>query len=241
MRMSRSVSLALSSLALSGLLLAGACSPRTSTVEGGSPDLATQARDMSMCQIDPSNQLQNPGFETPSVELDGNGKASNTGSPASSIPGRWDGCCNQAGGGTTWTVTTTMARCGFRSLLVSSTSANANVLNQTLPLSALVGKTLYSGAYVYVSQAGSGAKLGLDIWDLNANKVIASSPTISTTTPDWQRLDLSVQIERRQPQAAHQLQRHVDRDGRRPEHPGALAGLPERSRVCAVLFDHRGK
>ena len=197
MRMSRSMSLAVSvawSLALSGLLLAGACSPKTSTVEGGSPDLAAQTRDMGMCPIDPSNQLQNPGFETPSVELDGNGKASNTGSPASSIPGRWDGCCNQAGGGTTWTVTTTMARCGFRSLLVSSTSANANVLNQTLPLSALVGKTLYGGAYVYVSQAGSGAKLGLDIWDLNANKVIASSPTISTTTPDWQRLDLSVQI-----------------------------------------------
>lgn len=174
--------------------LALACNPTTSSVEGGTPDLAMQARDMGMCPIDPQNLLQNPGFETPSVEPDGNGKAVNTGTPASSIPGKWDGCCSQSGGGTTWTVSLGTPRCGLRSLLVSSTSANANVLNQTLQQPAKVGKTLTASAYVFVQQASAGAKLGLDIWDLTANKVIASSPTISQSTADWQKLELSIPV-----------------------------------------------
>jgi len=153
-----------------------------------------QARDMGMCPIDSQNLLQNPGFETPSVEPDGNGKAVNTGSPASSIPGKWDGCCNQSGGGTTWMVSLGTPRCGLRSLQVTSTSATANVLNQSLQLPSKVGKTLTASAYVFVQQASAGAKIGLDIWDLGANKVIASSPTIAQSTADWQKLELSVPV-----------------------------------------------
>jgi hypothetical protein len=171
-----------------------ACSPKTGTVDGNSQDLGMQARDLGMCASDPLNQLQNPGFETPSVEPDGNGKAVNTGMPASSIPGKWDGCCNQAGGGTAWLISTTMPRCGLRSLTVTSTAATANVLNQTLQVPTLVGKSLRASAYVFVSQVGTGGKIQLDVWDLGASKVIASSPTITTTTPDWQRLDLSVPV-----------------------------------------------
>ena len=114
-----------------------------------------QARDMGMCPIDSQNLLQNPGFETPSVEPDGNGKAVNTGSPASSIPGKWDGCCNQSGGGTTWMVSLGTPRCGLRSLQVTSTSATANVLNQSLQLPSKVGKTLTASAYVFVQQASA--------------------------------------------------------------------------------------
>ena len=171
-----------------------ACSPKTESVEGGTPDLAMQSRDMGMCPLDTMNLLQNPGFENPSVEPDGNGKANNTGSPPSTIPGKWDGCCSQAGGGTTWTVSVGTPRCGLRSLMVSSQNATANVLNQTFQAQSMVGKTLVASAYVFVPQAGAGAKLAIDVWDLTANKVIATSPTVTANTPDWQPLSVSVPV-----------------------------------------------
>ena len=75
-----------------------------------------------MCPLDTMNLLQNPGFENPSVEPDGNGKANNTGSPPSTIPGKWDGCCSQAGGGTTWP--RSVATACAASLVVSSSTPN---------------------------------------------------------------------------------------------------------------------
>lgn len=173
--------------------LASGCSPKTNTIEGGTPDLSMVTRDMGACTTDPLNLIQNPGFETLSTELDGNGKANNTGTPGSSIP-RWDGCCSQASGGTTWVISTSMPRCDYRSLVVTSTAANANVLNQALPLSSMVGKNLQASAWVYVQSVQSGGKLAIDIWDDTAKKVIASSATATTTTPDWLKLTLSVPI-----------------------------------------------
>ena len=178
-------------LGLVGLLLG--CSPKTETVEGGTPDLSMLARDMGVCAIDPANLIQNPGFETPSKDLDGNGKANNTGTPGSSIP-NWDGCCSQATGGTSWTIATSMPHCDLRSLTVVSTTANANVLNQALPVSGKIGKSLSASAYVFVPSLQPGGKLAIDIWDDTAKKVIATSAMVTTTTPDWLRLQLSVPI-----------------------------------------------
>lgn len=173
--------------------MCGGCNPTTSTVEGGTPDLSMVTRDMGACTIDPLNLIQNPGFETLSTDLDGNGKANNTGTPGSSIP-RFDGCCSQMSGGTTWNIATSMPHCDFRSLFVTSTNANANVLNQALPLSTKVGKTLQASAYVYVQSIQSGGKVAIDIWDDTAKKVIASSTPVTTITPDWLKISLSIPV-----------------------------------------------
>lgn len=169
------------------------CHPKTAPSEGDAPDLSQLVRDLGSCVSEAANLIRNPGFEAPSTELDGNGKANNTGNPASSIP-NWDGCCSQAGGGTTWVIATTSPKCGTRALSVQSTSANANVLNQSLPLSSQVGKTLLASAFVFVQSVSGAGQLGIDVWDDQAKKVIASSVPVNNTTPDWFKVDLSVPI-----------------------------------------------
>lgn len=174
------------------LLLAAApgCSPRTEGVgdAGVGQDFSQRARDMSTCQIPVSNFLLNADFETASTQAtDGNGQARNTGSPKSSIPS-WDGCCDQGLGGTTWTVTQAMPRCGGRAVSVVSSMASLNVLNQTLDLRAQAGRTLRLTGWAFVSQAQPGAGLKIDAFNLGNQAVFAVSSTLSETTADWTQL-----------------------------------------------------
>ena len=175
------------------------CSPRNEFVDGGIEDLSQTRRDLQSCEPLPGNLLGNPGFEQPSPsEPDGNGQASNRGNPPSTIPGGplgpWDGCCSQATGGTRWTVTTTMPRCGARALRVVSDQAAANVLNQRLDLAAYTGRSVRASAWVFIAQAAAGAALTLDLFDLTQSRPLASSAPLNAPTADWHFLSVMGQV-----------------------------------------------
>lgn len=178
-------------LCAAGVIAVGAgCSPSTHSVADGGAvqDFGPRVRDMSSCLPPPSNYLLNPDFEAPSSQAaDGNGVAKNTGSPASTIPS-WDGCCSQGLGGTTWTVTQGMPRCGGRSLSLVSTMATTNVLNQALDLRAQAGRTLRISGWVFVTQADPGASLKLDVFNLGNSALVALTPPQTQTTADWTQL-----------------------------------------------------
>jgi len=177
-------------LLLTAWLLPAGCSPVTSGGDGPPRDLSAVSRDLGAgCMDVPANLLLNPSFEGPGTGADPNGSAKNTGSPASTIPS-WDGCCNQANGGTQWTVTPTVARCGTRSVQVQSTSADKNVLNQTFDRSGDAGKAFQLSGWVFVTQNPSGQIL-LDVFDLNTNNVVGSTLAEKSTTSDWFELKQS--------------------------------------------------
>lgn len=176
---------------------AAGCSPVTGTVDGAAEDFSLLRRDMqAACEPVTGNLLGNPGFEQPSPGApDGNGQAVSRGNPPSSIPGGplgpWDGCCSQPTGGTTWTVRTTMPHCGARAVAVASDQASANVLNQRLDLAAYSGRSVRASAFVFIAQAQSGAALAVDLFDLTASQIIASSPALNATTADWRYLSVA--------------------------------------------------
>lgn len=177
-------------IALGGAALGAGCSPSTNSVADGGAvqDFGPRLRDMSSCLPPPSNYLLNPDFETPSTQAaDGNGTAKNTGSPPSTIPS-WDGCCSQGLGGTTWTVTQAMPRCGGRALSLVSTMATTNVLNQVLDLRAQAGRTLRVSGWVFVTQADPGAALRLDVFNLGSSSLAALSPPQTSATAEWTQL-----------------------------------------------------
>jgi len=187
--------------ALLPALGSGGCSPQTAAVDGGAEDFSQTTRDLTSCGPLPGNLLGNPGFEQPSLSaVDGNGQATNRGNPASTIPGGplgpWDGCCDQGAGagGTTWAVRTTMPLCGTRAVSVVSDRAAANVLSQRLDLAASSGQSFRVSAWVFIGQAPAGAQLGLDVFDLMASHVLASSPVLTATTADWHYLSLMGQV-----------------------------------------------
>lgn len=180
-------------------VVAAGCSPQMEAVDGGSEDLSQTRRDLMSCQPLPGNLLGNPGFEQPSPsEPDGNGQASNRGSPPSTIPGGplgpWDGCCSQPTGGTRWRVGPTMARCGTRALGLVSDQAAANVLNQRLDLAAYSGRSVRASAWVFIAQALDGAQLTLDLFDLTQGRPLASSAPLTATTADWHFLSVMGQV-----------------------------------------------
>jgi hypothetical protein len=148
------------------------------------------------CEPLAGNLLGNPGFEDPSAsEVDGNGRANNRGNPKSTIPGNtlgpWDGCCNQATGGTTWTVSTAMPHCGTRVVAIASDQASGNVLNQRLDLAAYGGRAFRATAWVFVSQALGGGQVALDVFDLTASQIVATSPALTASTADWRLLTVA--------------------------------------------------
>lgn len=168
------------------------CSPQTGSVDGGAEDFSQLSRDLASCDPVPGNALENPGFETPSATAPaGNGQASNRGNPASTIPGGklgpWDGCCDQGAGmgGTTWTVGTTLARCGTRAVTVASDGATSNVLSQRLDLATSSGHSFRASAWVLIGRALTGTQLALDVFDLTTNQVVATSLALTATTADW--------------------------------------------------------
>ncbi len=182
---------------LCGGVLAG-CSPRNLTVaaDGGVEDFSATWRDLLMCDPVLGNLVKNGDFEDPApAALDGNGTASNTGSPPSTIPpadqSKWDGCCSQASGGTTYQVTRTVHRCGQRAVQLVSTQAQSNVLNQKLDLAAQAGRSFRVTGYALVSQLTAGSKLALDVFDLGKSQVVATSTAVTATTADWQLLSVS--------------------------------------------------
>lgn len=189
----------LGSLTLLTLAAAG-CSPVTGTVDGAAEDLSLLRRDLqAACEPLTGNLLGNPGFEQPSPSApDGNGQAVSRGNPPSSIPGGplgpWDGCCSQPAGGTSWTVRTTMPRCGARAVAVASDQASANVLNQRVDLAAYSGRSVRASAFVFIAQAQSGAELAVDLFDLTANQLLASSPSLTATTADWRYLSVTATV-----------------------------------------------
>lgn len=188
----------LAALALGGALggPGTGCAPSMSGVGGSGEDLGATTRDLGQvsCVEVPNNLLVNPGFEVVAVgEGDGNGRAKNTGSPASTIP-LWDGCCNQSPGGTEWLVTQGMPRCGVRAVFVSSTTANDNVLNQMLTRGSDVGRSFQASAWVYLQEASAGAQLKLDVFDDVAKAVLRSSDPLTAATAGWTQLTLSGQI-----------------------------------------------
>lgn len=175
-----------------GLWGATACSPHTDGVgDGGSEDFSQRRRDLLSCEMPTGSLLANGGFEVPTAQAaDGNGQARSTGNPRSTIP-NWDGCCSQAGGGTTWTVISTMPRCGLRAVSLSSTAAMGNVLNQDLDLRTQVGRTYRLTGWFFVTQSMPDAGLRLDVFDLNAGAVAASSPLLTQGTADWTPLGVT--------------------------------------------------
>ncbi len=186
--------LALAARAVCGLALALgiACSPQTTSVDGGPEDFSQLTRDLASCEPLPGSALYNPGFEVPSLSAPGgNGQATNRGNPASSIPGSplgpWDGCCDQGAGagGTTWTVGSTMARCGSRAVTVDSDRADGNVLSQRLDLAGYGGRGFRASAWMFIGRALGGTQLTLDVFDLTTSRVVTSSPPLTTTTADW--------------------------------------------------------
>jgi hypothetical protein len=181
--------LGLGALTLSFL---SACSPTTEGVgDGGSEDFSLRSRDMLSCEAPAGSLLMNGGFEAPTMQAaNGNGQARNTGNPASTIPS-WDGCCNQASGGTTWTVITTMPRCGTRAVSISSSSATDNVLNQSLDLRAHVGRSYRLVGWFFVSQAMPAAGLQLDVFNFDTSAVAAASSVLTQGTADWTPLMLT--------------------------------------------------
>lgn len=179
----------------SALWLAAACSPRTEGVgDGGLEDFSQRRRDMLSCEAPAGSVIANGGFELPTAQApDGNGQARNTGSPRSTIPS-WDGCCSQPSGGTTWTVIGTMPRCGLRSVALSSSEATGNVLNQDLDLRAQVGRTYRLAGWFFVTQAMPAAALRLDVFDLDASAVAASSPPLTQGSADWVQLAVTGRV-----------------------------------------------
>jgi hypothetical protein len=179
--------------ALAFFLVVPACSPQTGAVDGGPVDFSQTSRDLNSCDPLTGNLIGNPGFEDPSSSAPGgNGSATNTGNPKSTIPGGvlgpWDGCCNQSPGGTSFTVDTTMPHCGTRAVTVQSDQASGNVLNQLLDLSSYSGRGFRVNAWAFVSQAQSGAQLLIDVFDLTGNKVVGTSAALTATTADWKLL-----------------------------------------------------
>lgn len=188
------------------VITGAACSPQPRAVDGGAEDFSQLRRDLRTgCEPLPVNLLGNPGFEEPSPGApDGNGQAVSRGNPPSSIPGGalgpWDGCCSQAAGGTSWSVRMTMPHCGARAVAVSSDQADANVLNQRVDLAAYSGRSVRASAWVFIAQvsgsgSGSGsAELAIDLFDLTASRVIASSAPLTATTADWRFLSAMGQV-----------------------------------------------
>jgi len=167
-------------------LAAAACAPQNSAVDGAAADFSQQWRDLGSCDPLPQNLLGNPGFEEPSPsQPDGNGQASSTGNPPSSIPGNalgpWDGCCSQRLGSTTWTVGTARARCGLRAVTVAADQALASVLSQRLDLAGYGGRGVRATAWAQLTQAASGGELALDLFDLTTRQVVASSLGLPAT------------------------------------------------------------
>jgi hypothetical protein len=164
--------------------------------DGGVEDFSATTRDLLMCDPVVGNLLANGDFEQPSGQAgDGSGEANNTGNPPSTIAplgfGKWDGCCSQVGGGTTYRVTSTVHRCGQRAVLLASTQAQNNVLNQSLRLTTQAGRRFYVTGYVRVSQLSIGSKLALDLFDLTQSQVVAASEAVTQATADWQLVSLS--------------------------------------------------
>lgn len=158
---------------------------------GPSPDLSLARHDLgASCADVTGNLLANSSFETEVTGADPNGKANNTGSPASTIPGMWDGCCGTPQT-TQWSVTQTASRCGGRSVEVKSTGASLNVLSQAIvPVqTGNAGKTFTLSGYAFVTAASSGGQLLLDVFDLMTNQPL--SPTtlaLASPTSDWTEL-----------------------------------------------------
>lgn len=154
----------------------------------GSDDLAAASGDLgSDCLGDPGNLIMNPSFEVPRSGPNPNGEANNTGDPRSTIPGPWSGCCLQAtDGGTTWTVTQKVTRCGLRSLQVQSKTADGNQLAQQLPeqLDSAGSPFLLSGHVLVLSTAGGG-RIQLEVWDAAEQVKIGSTGTLGEPTAAW--------------------------------------------------------
>ena len=178
-------------LLFSGVLTGSACAPQTGSIpDGGLEDLGSTSRDLQeSCVLVNGNLLSNPSFEdtggaaTPS--------ARNTGMPASTIVGGWEGCCSQANGSTEWKITTTTAFCGQRGLDIQSTTAMENVLFSPLTRTGDVGRTFLLKGYAFVSAASAGGSLKLDVFDLMTSKPVAATTALVATTSNWQELSVS--------------------------------------------------
>lgn len=161
--------------------------------DGPAQDLSIVRHDLGIsCADVAGNLLVNSSFETAATGSDPNGKANNTGSPPSTVPGGWDGCCG-ATMTTQWSVTQTAARCGANSLQVQSTNASLNVLSQALPVQAAnAGKTFTLTGYAFVTSASSGGKILLDVFDLTANQPLTPTTlALASPTSDWTKLTVT--------------------------------------------------
>jgi hypothetical protein len=169
-------------LALS--LLAVGCAPKTNDLGTISQDMAATSRDMAInCTAAVGNYLLNPDFETPASGASQNGTASNVAATASTIPS-WTGCCGTSTT-TTYTIQTTSPHCGSRAVKVASAGANADVLLQVPTLTGKGGQTFHLSGAVWVQPQTNGGTLQLDVFDLTAKAIVASSVVLNAATADW--------------------------------------------------------
>jgi hypothetical protein len=87
-----------------------------------------------------------------------------------------------------------MPHCGSRAVTVSSNQAEANVLNQRLDLAGYGGQGVRAMVWVLLSQVQSGGALQLDLFDLDAGQVLATSPPLTAPTADWRLLSVLSQV-----------------------------------------------